>query len=229
MNYKLYTAVGIMRQRRGEKGMTYPYVEIGKNEYHLDIQEMLLWSVLNWRILSANEIKNIYEKKVSELGLGCHKTMEACQYHLIQRGLIAEGMGETAADALYDLLSNLYIVPISENIFLRIISFVKLTFKGFSFKTTKRILLRDKRSDGEKKIMYLANQAIFSTAEIIKCVEADKTQFANDEEILNTIYHDEHTTSENIAFSVKHSTACRLVLKDVANLYLRQQIIFGRA
>ena len=79
----------------------------------------------------------------------------------------------------------------------------------------KRILFRDKRSDGEKKVMRIAHQATFSTAEIIKCVEADKTHFANDEEILDTIYHDEHTTSENIAYSVKSSPACRPVLNDV--------------
>jgi hypothetical protein len=224
---KFYTAVGIMKQKKGEKGMTYPCVEIGKNEYNLDMQEMVLWSVLNWRILSADEIKGLYEKKMDELGLGYHRTMEACQYYLMQRGLIAEGTGETAADALYDLLSNLYIVPVSENIFLRMFSFVKLTLNGIPFKATKRILFRDKRSDGEKKVMRIAHQATFSTAEIIKCVEADKTHFANDEEILDTIYHDEHTTSENIAYNVKSSLACRPVLKDVANLYLRQQIVFG--
>ena len=133
---KFYTAVGMIKYRRGEKGMTYPYVEIGKNEYHLDMQEMVLWSVLNWRILSADEIKNLYEKKINELGLGYHKTMDACQYHLMQRGLIAEGKGESPADALYDLLSNLYVVPVSENIFLRLFSFVKLTFKGVPFKAT---------------------------------------------------------------------------------------------
>ena len=224
---KFYTAVGIMKQKKGEKGMTYPCVEIGKNEYNLDMQEMVLWSVLNWRILSADEIKGLYEKKINELGLGYHRTMEACQYYLMQRGLIAEGTGETAADALYDLLSNLYIVPVSENFFLRMFSFVKLTIKGIPFKATKRILFRDKRSDGEKKVMRIAHQATFSTAEIIKCVEADKTHFANDEEILDTIYNDEHTTSENIAYNVKSSLACRSVLKDVANLYLRQQIVFG--
>ena len=69
---KLYTAVGIMKQKRGAKGMTYPYVEIGKQEFVLDMQEMVLWSVLNWRILSEGEIKELYEKKVNELGLGYH-------------------------------------------------------------------------------------------------------------------------------------------------------------
>ena len=77
--------------------------------------------------------------------------------------------------------------------------------------------------------MCLANQAIFSTAEIIKCMEINKTHFASDEEILDTIYCDEETTSDNIAFAVKSSPVCRPVLTDVANLYLRQQIIFGRA
>ena len=161
---KLYTAVGIMKQKRGEKGMTYPYVELGKQEFVLDMQEMVLWSVLNWRILSENEVKELYEKKVNELGLAYHKSMETCQYYLVQRGLIAEGVGETAADALYDLMSGLYVVPISENFFIRFFSFVRLTLKGIPFSTTKKILFRDKRSDGEKKVMCLANQAIFSTA-----------------------------------------------------------------
>ena len=227
MTNKLYTAVGIMKQRHGEKGMTFPYVELGNREYNLDMQEMILWSVLNWRILSGAEIKALYKKKLDELGVGYHKSMEACQYHLMQRGLIAEGVGETPADALYNLLSNLYVVPISENIFIRLCAFVRMTFKGIPFSTTKRILFRDKRSKSEKQIMRLANQAIFSTAEIIKCVEVNKTSFANDEEILDTIYHDEYTTSENIAYSVKSSPACRPVLTDVANLYLRQQIVFG--
>ena len=227
MMKKLYTAVGIFKQRRGDNGMTYPYIEIGKNEIHLNMQETVLWSLLYWRIVSENEIKSLYENKIKELDLKSDKTMEACFYQLMQRGLIAVGAGDTENDALYDLLSNLYVVPVSENIFLRLFSFVRLTFKGIPFKTTKRILLRDKRSKGEKKVMRIANQATFSTAEIIKCVEVDKTHFANDEEILDTIYQDEDITSENISYSVKSSPACRSVLIDVANLYLRQQIVFG--
>lgn len=226
---KLYTAVGIMKQKKGAKGMSYPYVELGKQEIVLDMQEMVLWSVLNWRILSGDEVKSLYEKKVNELGQAYHRTLEACQYHLMQRGLIAEGSGETAADALYDLLSNLYVVPISENIFIRLFSFVRLTFKGIPFSATKRILFRDKRSKGEKNVMKLANQATFSTAELIKCVEQNKTSFGSDEDILDTLYADEHTTIDNIAYAAKSSPVCRSVLTDVANLYLRQQIVFGGA
>lgn len=228
MTKKLYTAVGILKQKRGEGGLSYPYVEIGKQEFNLNVQEMLVWSVLNWRIVDEQELKTLYLKKLNELRLDYHTTLEACHYRLMQRGLVAEGKGETGADALYDLMSGLYVVPVSENIFLRLISFFKLTFiKGIPFASTKRILLKDKRSKGEKQVMKIANQAIFSTAEIIKCVELNKNSFANDEEILDTLYEDEHTTSENIAYSVKSSPVCRPVLTDVANLYLRQQIVFG--
>ena len=225
---KLYTAVGILKQRKGKKGLSYPYVEIGKREFVLDTQEMLLWSVLNWRILSEPETEALYQRKIKELGLEYHKSFDACQYHLMQRGLIAEGVGESGADALYDLFSNLYIVPISENIFIRTYSFVKLTLQGIPFSATKRILFRDKRNEGEDLVMSLANQAIFSTAELIKCVEQKKTNFKCDEDILDALYSDEDTTSENIAYSAKSSPVCREVLTNIANLYLRQQVVLGR-
>ena len=228
MTKKLYTAVGILKQKRGGGGLSYPYVEIAKQEFNLNVQEMLVWSLLNWRIVDEQELKALYLKKLNELNLDYHTTLEACHYRLMQRGLVAEGKGETGADALYDLMFGLYVVPVSENIFLRLISFFKLTFiKGIPFSSTKRILLKDNRSKGEQQVMKLANQAIFSTAEIIKCVEMNKSSFTNDEEILDTLYEDEYTISENIAYSVKTSPVCRPVLTDVANLYLRQQIVFG--
>ncbi len=229
MMTKLYTATGILKQRKAEKGMTYPYVQTGKNEYILNTQEMLVWSLLNWRIVSDDEIRTLYENKIKELGISYDKTVDACIYHMAQCGVIAEGVGDTGADALYDLISELSIIPISENVLLRMVSFVSLTFfRGIPYSTTKQILLSDRRNDGEKKVMRLAKQTIFSTAEIIKCVELGKTHFESDEEILDTLYCDEHTTSENIAYEVKGSYACRHVLTDVANLYLRKQIVFGR-
>ena len=228
MTIKLYTAVGTFKQRRGAKGMTYPYVQLGKQEYVLDMQEMVLWTVLNWRILDEGEVKALYEKKLAELELDYHKTFETCLYYLIQKGLIAEGKGDTGENALYDLTSNLYVVPIPQNVLLRMLSFTRLTFKGVPFKSTRKLLKGDKRTHGEKKIIRIANQAIFSTAELIKCVEQDKTKFESDEDILDALYSDEFTTSDNIAYSVRTSPVCRTVLIDIVNLYLRQQFVFGR-
>ena len=76
--------------------------------------------------------------------------------------------------------------------------------------------------------MLLANQAILSTVEIIKCAELNAFEFCSEDELIDALYHDEYTTSENIAHSVRFLPQCRPVIVSVANLYLRRQIIFER-
>ena len=208
MNTNLYTAVGKFHVRGSVGNMRCPLVTIGGREFILDMQEMMLWTVLNWRIL----------------------TEEECVRRLVQRGLIARGSGDTGEDALYDLLSELYVIPISENLFLRMISFIRLTlFSRLPYSVTKKIFSKDKRNDSEKKVMRLANRAILSTAEIIKCIDQNMLSFATDEDLLDVLYHDEYTTSDNIAYAVRSLPQCRPVITSIANLYLRKQIIFERS
>lgn len=228
-NKNLYTAVGNLKMKGNISGMRCPLVTIGGREYILDMQEMILWTVLNWRILSMEETVALYEKKARETGFSSHRETEECMRRLIQRGLIAEGTGDTGTEALYDLISGLYVVPISENLFLRVLSFIRLTFFArIPFSATKKLFRQDKRNDSEKKVMQLANQAILSTAEIIKCIDQNALRFATEEDLLDILYHDEYTTSENIAYAVRSLPQCRPVMTSVANLYLRKQIIFER-
>ena len=230
MNNNLYTAVGKFHIKGSVGGMRCPLVTLGGREFILDMQEMTLWTILNWRILTEEEIYLLYEKKVQETGFLSSRSAEECVRRLVQRGLIAKGIGDTGADALYGLLSELYVIPISENLFLRVISFIRLTFfSRIPYSVTKRIFSKDKRSDSEKKVMRLANQAVLSTAEIIKCIDQNVLTFATDEDLLDVLYHDDYTTSDNIAYSVRFLPQCRPVITSVANLYLRKQIIFERS
>lgn len=226
---KLYTAVGRMQMNGSIGGKRCPMVVVNSREYILDLQEMMLWSILNWRILTVEELQTMYAEKEREVGYLAQRDTEACIRRLVQRGLVAEGCGKTAADGLYDLLSGLYIIPISENIFLRLFSFVKLTlFNGVPIAVTKKVLCGDKRTDGEKKVMQLARQALMSTAEIIKCVSLNRLQFDSEERLLDALYHDDITTSDNLPEQSRALSECRPVLTSVANLYLRRQIIFER-
>ena len=230
MNNNLYTAVGKFHIKGSVGGMRCPLVTLGGREFILDMQEMTLWTILNWRILTEEEIYLLYEKKVQETGFLSSRSAEECVRRLVQRGLIAKGIGNTGADALYDLLSELYVIPISENLFLRVISFIRLTFcSRIPYSVPKRIFSKDKRSDSEKKVMRLANQAVLSTAEIIKCIDQNVLTFATDEDLLDVLYHDDYTTSDNIPYSVRFLPQCRPVITSVANLYLRKQIIFERS
>ena len=230
MNTNLYTAVGKFHVKGSIGSMRCPLVTIGGREFILDMQEMMLWTVLNWRILTEDEIYLLYEKKVQETGFMSARSAEECVRRLVQRGLIAKGSGDTGADALYDLLSELYVIPISENMILKIISFIRLTlFSRLPYSITKKIFSKDKRNDNEKKVMRLANRAILSTAEIIKCIDQNVLSFTTDEDLLNVLYHDEYTTSDNIAYAVRSLPQCRPVITSIANLYLRKQIIFERS
>lgn len=230
MNTNLYTAVGKFHVRGSVGSMRCPLVTIGDREFILDMQEMMLWTVLNWRILTEDEIYLLYEKKVQETGFMSARSAEECVRRLVQRGLIARGSGDTGEDALYDLLSELYVIPISENMILKIISFIRLTlFSRLPYSVTKKIFSKDKRNDSEKKVMRLANRAILSTAEIIKCIDQNVLSFATDEDLLDVLYHDEYTTSDNIAYAVRSLPQCRPVITSIANLYLRKQIIFERS
>lgn len=230
MNTNLYTAVGKFHVKGSIGSMRCPLVTIGGREFILDMQEMMLWTVLNWRILTEDEIYLLYEKKVQETGFMSARSAEECVRRLVQRGLIAKGSGDTGEDALYDLLSELYVIPISENLFLRMISFIRLTlFSRLPYSITKKIFSKDKRNDNEKKVMRLANRAILSTAEIIKCIDQNVLSFTTDEDLLNVLYHDEYTTSDNIAYAVRSLPQCRPVITSIANLYLRKQIIFERS
>lgn len=67
---KLYTAVGRMQFKGRNRDMRCPMVLLNNKEYILDIQEMMIWSILNWRILSDDEIKTLYENKAQETGYG---------------------------------------------------------------------------------------------------------------------------------------------------------------
>ena len=226
---KLYTAVGRMQFKGRNKNVRCPMVLLGKKEFVLDIQEMMIWSVLNWRILSDEEVQTFYDAKAKETGYMTHRSVQESIKRLVRRGLVAEGSGELGADALYNLLAGLYVVPISESPLLRFVSFIRLTvFEGIPYSVTKQIFSKDTRSNDEKKVMLLANQAILSTAEIIKCAEINAYEFQTEDDLIDTLYHDEYTTSENIAHTVRYFSQCRPVITSIANLYLRKQIIFER-
>ena len=62
----------------------------------------------------------------------------------------------------------------------------------------------------------------------IKCIDKNISRLPNECALLDSLYGDETTTSDNIASMVKISQSSKPVTLAVANLYLRQQIIFER-
>lgn len=123
----LYTANGRYIRCCTEEG-TRPVIIVCEKEYEVDVQEFMLWSILNWRILREEEIGSYYEKMANNTSVTIHRSWQDCVQRLLVRGLIVAGTGDTEYDALYDLLACRFIVPIGAAWPLRVLSFLKLTF-----------------------------------------------------------------------------------------------------
>ena len=58
----LYTAVGRFERRTNGCNRSCPIILLGGQEYMADMQEMVIWSMLNWRILRWDDIAQEYER-----------------------------------------------------------------------------------------------------------------------------------------------------------------------
>ena len=227
-NRTFYTAVGNLRRKTEGFGQAYPVIVVNRQEYPMDIQEMTVWTVLCWRLLDYKQLENKYEM-LAKNSPAPTRTLESCVERLKTRGLIASGSGATDFDALYDLLSGLYVVPLSESIPLRLATFLKLVvLKGTPCSKTKALFEKDTPNNQEAQIMALSRQALLSTAELIKCVEVGATDISTDCKLLNALYADTDTTCDNIRYMMQDVPSQASVTMAVANLYLRKQIIFER-
>ena len=165
-----YTAVGNFRRKQDRAGQAYPVIIVNRQEYMVDRQEMALWTCLNWRITSMEQAREHYEKLEQSLYPYITRTFENCLKRLEVRGLVVSGSGDTDFEALYDLLGVLYVVPISESIPLRAVTFLKMVLlDGVTVSQAKLLFQRDRPNQREAQVLALSKQALLSTAELFHC------------------------------------------------------------
>ena len=105
-----YTAVGSY-QMRTENGREMPYIlRMGRLE-PISIPEFFIWSHLLWEVETYDEIREFYQNQSKSLGVRLPNLDQALKM-LIKRKLIAKGIGYTGEDALYDMLSAAFVLPI---------------------------------------------------------------------------------------------------------------------
>ena len=224
-----YTAVGHFRRRINGLGRSCPVIIISEQEYDMDIQEMALWTTLNWRLLDFPQAEAEYNKLNQDCAIPALRTLENCLGRLCTRGLVASGTGRTDFEALYDLLGGLYVSPLSENLLRRLAAFLKLTvLRGIPASQARKLFQKDQPSEEEAQVMALSRQALLSTAELVKCAELGVRDVSTDEKLMDALYNDNDTTSDNIPDMMLTAKNRERITTAVANLYLRQQIIFQR-
>lgn len=230
MNLKtFYTAVGRLEIKKDEQGRYYPVVICCNKECSLDLQEMIIWNSLSWRITQIDEIGALYMAAAKHFRTIPERSWHDCVTRLTVRGLLADGIGDTEYDALYNLLSALYIIPTNTTFCQRAAAIFKRILNGcMPPSAVKNIFHRDKRTEDEKIVMKLAKQALLSTAEVIKCAEKGIRRLPDENSILDGLYSEPYTTSENLRFLARCSSHNRPITLAVTSLYLRRQIVFDQ-
>ena len=222
-----YTAVGHFRRKTDETGHYCPVILVNGEEHIVDIQEMAVWTILNWRFLCLEQIEAKYGQMSHDLPQS-GRMLETCLNRLEVRGLVARGSGDTDFEVLYDLLGELYVVPISESLPLRLVTFGKLLLDGVPFSKATQLFRKDRPNGQEARVMALSRQVLLSTAELIKCAEVGATDISTEEKLMDALIDNDYTTSDSIAFEMLQAEQLVPVTIAVANLYLRKQIIFER-
>ena len=100
----LYTAIGRFERKHNSCGRSCPVIVLGGKEYMVDIQEMVVWTILNWRIVRKEEIGTLYEEMIKKSGSPVTRSWESCVERLLVRGLLVSGSGETEYDAIINFL-----------------------------------------------------------------------------------------------------------------------------
>ena len=219
----LYTAIG--NYKLNAHGL--PTIFAGDNEYALDTHELILWTILAFRILTYQELKKEFYAKERELHILGELDFDHYLNRLKVRRLIVSGQDYTGIDALYDLIGHLHVQAIPGNLFLRTITFLKLwLISRISFAKASLVLHTEKPEPLEKQILSLVRHQTLSTAELILCIQNGTTRLHNSQELIELLYSDELTDCESILSDCRVNDSRYLVLTAIVNLYFKQRISF---
>ena len=219
----LYTAIG--NYKLNAHGL--PTIFTGDNEYALNTHELILWTILAFRILTYQELKKEFYAKERELHILGELDFDHYLNRLKVRRLIVSGQDYTGIDALYDLIGHLHVQAIPGNLFLRTITFLKLwLISRISFAKASLVLHTEKPEPLEKQILSLVRHQTLSTAELILCIQNGTTRLHNSQELIELLYSDELTDCESILSDCRINDSRYLVLTAIVNLYFKQRISF---
>lgn len=223
---RLYTAIGRYEVRKNQEGQSYPVIIIKEEEYLLSMNEMILWTQLIWNIATYPEAQQMYYQKEQETHCFSEYDFDYILERLLKRGLIQYGSDYTGIDALYNLMSNLYIRPVETNVLTKLLAFCHLTFmKRVAFSKSKKVFVQEVLTKDEKKVMFLSHQYLLSTAELITCVEKKVKDVSTNDKVLQALYEEDDITCDNIGFLSRFYTSKQPMLIAISNLYLKKQIL----
>lgn len=224
-----YAAAGSY-QIRSEDGKNMPYImRLGKLQ-PVSIPEFSIWSMLLWDVLTYDELRKKYYEKLEDAEMdpaAFDKHLEM----LVNRKLIIKGVGYTGADALYNMLSDTYVIPLRGiQGSRRIMNVAKLLKqKKVNFFEAVYLLQPEKTTEAERRIMKLVHQTPLSVPELVRCFENGVRDVSSADKVIAAIYTEESDNQARLNNASSLSDFRHDVLEATANLYLTRQVILEHA
>ena len=190
-------------------------------------EELILWTTLHWNFLNKQSLEEAFKTKMKRHHINTDTSFEETLNRLRMRGLIVSKSDYLASDALYNLIKDLYVVPLGTTTILkRMIAFIYLIFiKGMSFHKCKEVAENFKVSDFEKRIIKFSKKFKVTVAELIRINERDLWNIISEDEIVPLAY-EENENMNSLGISIRFSESKIKVTEAIVNLYLKKQIVF---
>jgi len=188
--------------------------------------EFILWTSLHWNILNKGSLEEEFNRRMRKYGLYGDVSFEQTLARLKTRGLVASKLDYLAVDALYNLIKEMYVVPLGTvSGFKRALTFILMFVKGVSIEECIKATNGFKVSELEKRIINFSKRLKVSAAELIRINDKNLWNIKSEKDIVPLAY-EEHEDMDSLGNYTRFSKDKNKVLEAVVNLYLKKQIVF---
>lgn len=203
-----------------------PLVVVEVETKALSQAEFILWTSLRWNVMNKESLKAEFDRRMKKYGLYGDVSFEQTLSRLKTRGLVASKSDYLAVDALYNLVRDLYVVPLGTvNVFKKAIMFGVMLINGVPFDKCREAMDGFNLNCLEKQIVGFSKRLKVSGAELIRINDKDLWNIKSEDDIVPLAY-EEHEDLDSIGNFTRFSKDKNKVLEAIVNLYLKKQIVF---
>ena len=225
-----YSAVGSYRIRK-ENGAKVPYIQKLGKLYPISVPEFFIWSTLLWEVMTHRELEELYDRVNNSYAGVQLPPLDEMLYMLERRKLIIKGIGYTGRDALYNMLSDAFVVPYRTSSAKTAWNALQLWMRGKLVLGDISRALRERSviDADEKRVISLVEQTPLSTAELVRCFEHDVHDVSSPEKVIEQVYPEDEADQFTLANRENPASETSAVLQAVSNLYLARRVILETA
>lgn len=151
-----------------------PLVVVDGDEKALSKSEFILWTSLHWNVTNKESLETEFNKRTKKYGIYGDVSFEQTLNRLKNRGLVAGKSDYLAVDALYNLVKDLYVVPLGTvNAFKRAMMFGIMLIEGVPFNKCREAMEDFNLNCLEKQIVGFSKRLKVSGAELIRISDKD--------------------------------------------------------